>query len=211
MNDDATRDDDSQTAPAADQPMAADTARSEAEGAPSVEPATARPMGRQARVLLGVLIAGALATLFWPRAEFRSAPDGPLETAEGVKTRLEASMAPVTLLHFWATWCIPCRVETPAIQRLGDDFSSADDGFSLVMVAVADDPAKVEAMIGARDATLYDPFWKVANRYNTRALPETHLVINGKIVETYVGATDWDAPEVRQAMETTITDARAQP
>ena len=146
----------------------------------------------------------ALLALFWEKSE-GTAPAGNLVDSSGQVVTLATQMAPVTLVHFWATWCPPCLDEVPAIQRLAEKHST-DHNFSLVMVAVNDDPEKVKTFLGDRfPDNLFDPDWKIAHRFGTRKLPETHLVVRGEVVESFIGATDWDAPQPRQM----IADALA--
>ncbi|MES1210704.1 MAG: TlpA disulfide reductase family protein, partial [Acidobacteriota bacterium] len=106
-------------------------------------------------------------------------------------------MAPVTLVHFWATWCPPCRDEIPSLQRLARDFGKHDD-FDIVMVAVADETRKAKVFLGDWGSmALYDPNWDVAKRYGTDKLPETYLVVRGEVVKKFIGQTDWDNPDLR--------------
>jgi thiol-disulfide isomerase/thioredoxin len=119
-------------------------------------------------------------------------------------------LAPVTLVHFWATWCPPCRDEVPSLQRLGRDFSKYDD-FGIVMVAVADQTDKARVFLGNWDAmALYDPNWDVAKRYGTDKLPETYLVVHGEVVKKFVGQTDWDNPELRQLISSRLAASPGQ-
>ena len=49
---------------------------------------------------------------------------------------------------------------------------------------------------------LFDPQWEVAHRYGTDKLPETYLVVNGRVVRKFVGMTNWDDPAVRAELAT---------
>lgn len=139
--------------------------------------------------------------LFWPKPDPNQAPSGELVDAAGNEVDLEDRMAGVTLVHFWATWCPPCIAETPSIRRLAADL--ADDDFSLVMVAVADDVDKANEFLGD-DKSLFDPAWDLAHDYGTTKLPETHLVVDGKVVESFVGAQDWDRADIRQKVQAAL-------
>lgn len=159
----------------------------------------AAPMGKQAWIAVAVLVTCALAALFWPKGSgtFKE-PGGFLFDAEGRATTLGPKLEPVSLVHFWATWCPPCRDEIPSLQRLARDFSNYDD-FGIVMVAVADETQKAEVFLGNWGTmALYDPNWDVAKRYGTDKLPETYLVVGGQVVKKFVGQTDWDNPELRE-------------
>jgi thiol-disulfide isomerase/thioredoxin len=153
--------------------------------------------------------AAALAALLWPRGDAGPTPAGSLRDADGQLTLFADQLAPVTLLHFWATWCPPCIEEVPAIDRLARELA-AEPGFRVLMVAVADDRAQVERFAGAaRARVLYDPNWEVAHRYATRQLPESHLLVDGRVVRSFVGATDWDDPQIRAVVRGAIAKASA--
>ena len=154
--------------------------------------------GKQVRLGLALLVLCALAAMFWPRGEktFKE-PGGFLVDANGRPAKLGSQLAPVSLVHFWATWCPPCINEIPALQRLAQDFSG-QEGFVVVMVAVDDSTNKVTTFLGPGwDMVLFDPNWDVAKRYGTSKLPETYLVVRGQVVDKFVGATNWDDPEIR--------------
>lgn len=162
-------------------------------------PKGAAPLGKQARIAVAALVLCALAALFWPKGSgtFKE-PGGFLFDAEGRPTTLGPKLAPVSLVHFWATWCPPCRDEIPSLQRLAKDLSTRED-FELVMVAVADETQKAKVFLGDWGTmALYDPNWDVAKRYGTDKLPETYLVVRGEVVKKFVGQTDWDDPDLRE-------------
>jgi thiol-disulfide isomerase/thioredoxin len=171
------------------------------EGAAPAPPAAPKRQGWQVRAALAALIACALLALFWPRGDGGprgAAPGGFLLDASGRPSPLGPRLAPVTLVHFWATWCPPCIEEVPALERLSRDLSGRGD-FAVLMIAVSDEPGKVAAFLGpAADMVLFDPKWEVANRYGTRQLPETYLVVRGRVLEKFVGSTDWDDPGIRR-------------
>ncbi|HEY8022188.1 MAG TPA: TlpA disulfide reductase family protein [Thermoanaerobaculia bacterium] len=150
------------------------------------------------KIALAAIAVAALAALLWPRGE-SAAPGGFLLDASGRPAPLGSRLAPVTLVHFWATWCPPCIEETPAIERLASDLSGHGD-FALLMVAVADSTDRVKSFLGTRraDMVLYDPRWDVAHRYGSTQLPETYLVIDGRVTRKFVGMTNWDDPGLRR-------------
>lgn len=188
------------------------------------------PLGMQAKLAVGALALLAVVALFWPRGDDTFQPGtGYVLDGDGRPITLASRMAPVTLVHFWATWCAPCITEIPALQRLAADFRDEPD-FDLLMIAVDDEVGSVEPFLGdLSPMALYDPNWEVAHRYGTRKLPETYLVHNGQVLETasqltqreqtgtpldgpkprWVGQTDWDDPriraELREVLDTTST------
>ncbi len=176
---------------------------------PAPDPAPAGRSPGPPRWLLVALVLAALAALFWPRGERLSlAPQPEPVDGAGQRVVLAEHFAPVTLLHFWATWCPPCVTEIPVLRRLAADFRD-EPGFALVFVAVRDDPARVPDFLGELAAeNLYDPTWGVAKRWGTSQIPETYLLVNGKVIEKYEGATDWDRADLRILLRSAIADAR---
>jgi thiol-disulfide isomerase/thioredoxin len=138
--------------------------------------------------------------LFWPRTD-DVAPDGNLLDEMSQEVPLRPSQTRVTLVHLWATWCPPCIDEIPALQRLQRDYGERED-MRIVFIAVDDSPEKVKPFLGSIGTpVLYDPSWKLAHRYGTRKLPETHLVVDGRVVETFEGAANWDDPAIRRLLD----------
>ncbi len=174
-----------------------------------------------ARFAFPIVAVVALVALFWPSSEERinlkayrkvakgqAAPVGMLIDSGGRPIPFGSRIKPVTLVHFWATWCPPCITEIPSILGLADDYA-ADHDFSLLMIAVADDIEKAGTFLGDRlDEALFDHDWKLTHSYGTEKVPETHLVVNGKVVESFIGATDWGQPEIRQRLEAALAEVR---
>jgi thiol-disulfide isomerase/thioredoxin len=167
-------------------------------------PAASEPaagLSKQAKLGVALLVVCALAALFWPRGgkTFKEPGGFPLDL-EGRPAKLGEQLAPVSLVHFWATWCPPCIDEIPSLQRLTRDFQDQED-FSVVMIAVKDEKDKVTKFLGPGwDMVLFDPTWDVAKRYGTDKVPETYLVVRGEVVEKFVGATNWDDPKLRDRL-----------
>jgi cytochrome c biogenesis protein CcmG/thiol:disulfide interchange protein DsbE len=102
----------------------------------------------------------------------------------------------VVLLNIWATWCEPCKVEMPSMERLQRDLGPA----GLKIVAVSVDEGSADAVrqfardYGLTFEVLHDPSGGIQRIYQTTGVPES-FVINraGRIVKKVIGASDWDA------------------
>lgn len=171
---------------------------SKQEPSQEVPPEPKRRTSRQARWVIIVVVACALLALFWPHKDKPTeTPGGFLVDAAGRPQPLGQRLAPVTLLHFWATWCAPCVEEIPRLRAFTETLRDQPD-FRLVLVAVEDNPEQAEAFVGnAAPMLLFDPNWDVANRYGTFQIPETYLLVNGDVKKKFVGSTDWSQPDVR--------------
>ncbi len=166
-----------------------------AEPAPPAPAPAAPPSSRHGRYMLVAVVVVALVALFWPHGKRGGAPGGFLVDAGGRPAPLAERMAPVTLLHFYASWCPPCVQEAPALARLRKDLGG-DPRFRVVMVAVQDDVGRAQLLAGSGDV-LFDPQWETAHRYGTAQLPESYLIVDGRQLRKFDGPVDWDDPQVR--------------
>jgi thiol-disulfide isomerase/thioredoxin len=129
----------------------------------------------------------------------RPAPEQDFEDAAGRALTLAAFHGKVVLVNFWATWCVPCVKEMPALDRLAKRLAGPD----FALVAIAEDRggiAVVEpflAKLGTRDIAAYiDAKGSFARALGIKGLPTTLLLDReGRAVGAYVGAAEWDTPE----------------
>lgn len=103
----------------------------------------------------------------------------------------------VVLLNVWATWCEPCRVEMPSIQKLYDEFGAR----GLVVLGVSiDDPGSEDRIrefakeYGLTFEILHDPEQQTKRNYQVTGFPETFVIgREGTIRKKVWGATDWSS------------------
>lgn len=139
------------------------------------------------------------------------APDFVLWDLSSKPVSLESRRGRVVLLNFWATWCGPCRVEMPAMQRLYEEFERR--GFEILAVSTDAQGAAVTRpfteSLGLTFPILHDSDFQVGLTYGARTLPMTFLVDReGVIRHRIFGARDWHSPEARRLIETLLTEAR---
>ena len=133
-----------------------------------------------------------------PAAVNNPAPDFSL-SGPGGEVRLSALKGNLVLVHFWATWCPPCREELPSLAKLNAQM--AGKPFRLLAVSIdKDGNAAVQKLFGQLTITLpvlLDPTAEVARQYGTTGVPETFIVSpTGVILKKIVGPMEWNAPEV---------------
>ena len=104
----------------------------------------------------------------------------------------------VVLLNIWATWCAPCRIEMPSMQRLQDTLGPK--GLRIVAVSV-DDPGMEAKITGfAKELSLsfeilHDAPGRIRTQYQTTGVPETFVIgRDGRIRRRIIGAEDWSSP-----------------
>ena len=131
------------------------------------------------------------------------APDFVLNTLDGREVRLSDYRGHVVFLNFWATWCGPCKIEMPAMERLYREHRR--EGFAIL--AVSSDPEGPAVTRPYRDALgltftiAHDPDAVVMRLYGVRTLPVTFLVDRqGVITHRIFGARDWEDTEARDGV-----------
>lgn len=73
----------------------------------------------------------------------RVAPDFTLPQVNGQSLTLSSYRGKVVLLDFWATWCAPCREETPHLVELQQKYG--DRGLQVIGISMDDSPDPVPA------------------------------------------------------------------
>ena len=118
------------------------------------------------------------------------APDFTLESLDGQKVTLSGFKGKAVLVNFWATWCGPCKIETPWLVELQNEYGS--QGLQIVGVAM-DDSGKDEIARFAKDMGMNYPVLlgkeAVGEAYGgVPALPESFFIgRDGKIVDKIMG------------------------
>jgi cytochrome c biogenesis protein CcmG/thiol:disulfide interchange protein DsbE len=146
-------------------------------------------------------VAFALVALAWhlgPRqsggivavASRREMPKLALEQLGGGTWRMEDHRGQVVLVNYWATWCGPCREETPGLDRLTRDLGSK--GLAVVGVSLDEgDRGKVQSFVDAFHLSYPVLFPAPMSQVGQglEGVPTTILVDReGRVAKTYVGA-----------------------
>jgi thiol-disulfide isomerase/thioredoxin len=114
----------------------------------------------------------------------------------------------VVLLNIWATWCVPCREEMPALDKLQTELGGKD--FEVVAVNIdKGGPDKAKAFLqetGAAHLGLYtDASGKLFAALKAVGMPTTLIVDrNGKEIGRLVGPADWGSPEAKRVIEAAV-------
>ncbi|MGA0919410.1 MAG: TlpA family protein disulfide reductase [Gemmatimonadaceae bacterium] len=118
----------------------------------------------------------------------------------------------VVLLNIWATWCGPCRVEMPSMQRLEERLGPK--GLKIVAVSV-DDPGSARRIrefadeLGLSFELLHDASKGIEGIYQTTGVPETFLIgRDGTIRRRSIGAEAWDSEANVAQLERLLAEPR---
>ena len=124
----------------------------------------------------------------------RPAPALQLADMDGNTTDLQSLRGKWVFVHFWASWCGPCRKEMPTLNTMIDKM--ADENFATILINTAEDEDTVFSFMGviAPDlSTLLDSDGVVTEAWRPRGLPATYLVDpQGKIRYQALGGRPWD-------------------
>jgi len=119
-----------------------------------------------------------------------------VDLATGDSTGLDRYRGQVVLLNIWATWCEPCRVEMPSLERLHQKLGN--QGLKIVSVSIDEAGPEVvrnfQREYGLTFDMLQDRSRAIERIYQTTGVPET-FVLNrdGDIVKKVIGAHPWDS------------------
>jgi len=135
--------------------------------------------------------AGIIALQPYPAPEIR------LSDLDGNPYTLEENRGSVVFVHFWASWCGPCRKEMPAIQRMWKQLEAEGLKIALINTAENEDTVFSFLAIHAPDIRpLMDRDGQITEHWKPRGLPATYLVDkNGMVRYQALGGRPWDKPE----------------
>jgi peroxiredoxin len=139
-----------------------------------------------------------------PESDRMAAPDFVIEKLEGGTTSLAEHKGKLVLLHFWATWCMPCRVEMPGLESLWQQYK--DEGLVILAVSVDEGSKgrveKYKQIFNLSFPILLDPESEVNDLYKVSNMPTSFLIDGeGQIVSYVPGAAEWLEPDTISLVE----------
>lgn len=131
------------------------------------------------------------------------APGFALEDVTGQERSLEEFEGRALVVNFWATWCVPCVQELPALERLHTD--PQGPATDVVAIAVNQWAVDIEEFLAAREdmslsfTLLPDPDGVATDAWTVGTLPTTFILdAEGRVHYKVVGDPDWDGDEMRE-------------
>ncbi|HXP13436.1 MAG TPA: TlpA disulfide reductase family protein [Stellaceae bacterium] len=163
---------------------------------------------------LAPLAHGEVAALTMATAPLRL-PDLTFDDADGKPRRLSEWRGRTVLVNLWATWCVPCRKEMPALDRLETKLGGKN--FEVVAINIdTRDPEKPKSFLKEANLTRLSYFSdQKAKAFQDlksigRALGmPTSVLVDGQGCEiaTIAGPAEWDSDDAVKL----ITAAAARP
>jgi peroxiredoxin len=134
------------------------------------------------------------------------------DLATGRQVTLADYRGKVVLLNLWATWCEPCRVEMPSMERLYRRMGGPD--FRVVAVSIDEEGDSVVTAfareLGLTFDILHDQTAAMKQIYQATGVPESWVISrDGVIIKKVIGASEWDGP-VNETLIRRLIDDRAQ-
>jgi thiol-disulfide isomerase/thioredoxin len=169
------------------------------------------PLAGAVASALRPLAQGQVAALTVPNSPARL-PDITFQNQDGAAIQLASFRGRTILLNLWATWCVPCRQEMPALDALQRRLG----GPKFEVVAVNVDTARLEQRlpflqkVGIHSLAFYsDPSGQVLRGLQTAGpvvgLPTSLLVAaDGCKIGAMLGPADWASQDARNLISATV-------
>ncbi|MDP9252417.1 MAG: TlpA family protein disulfide reductase [Chloroflexota bacterium] len=108
------------------------------------------------------------------------------------KVALADHAGKVVVLNFFASWCIPCKEENPALVRVWERYRTSDVAVIGILYQDSFDSARRYVRDnGVNWPTLTDEDGRIAFAYGVRGIPETYFIgPDGIIAGRHVGPID---------------------
>ena len=144
-----------------------------------------------------------------PREGFL-APDFTLDTLHGEKVSLSDLRGQIVIINFWATWCPPCRAETPALENSYEQYK--DSGVVILGVDLTNQDSLSDVQAFVREFSLTYPILldrdgSVSNTlYQIKGLPSTFFVNHEGIIRTVVVGGPMSETFIRSKIEALLQE-----
>jgi len=119
----------------------------------------------------------------------------------------------VVVVNFWASWCVECRAEMPALERLHREF--APRGLAVIGVNVREDVDTARrhgTAVGLTFPVVLDQTGTLQAMYGVVGLPTTVVVgRDGRAVALAVGPRDWASRPARAVIQALLEEPAPSP
>ncbi len=143
-----------------------------------------------------------------------AAPALALPTLRGGPMELGALQGKVVVVHFFATWCEPCREEMAGLSRLVEawkDRAAGNPSATLLAVDVGEPELRVRRFFDASPVpfpVLLDEDRSAMKAWKVSVLPASFVLDASHAVRLYAGGpVDWDDPAARHLIDTLAKSA----
>ncbi|MEW6240790.1 MAG: TlpA disulfide reductase family protein [Chloroflexota bacterium] len=145
-----------------------------------------------------------------PREGFLS-PDFTLDALDGSRITLSELRGRVVVVNFWATWCLPCREETPALEKSYELYKNADVVVLGVNLTNQDSVSEVASFAREFELTypiLLDRDGSVGYLYQVNGLPTTFFINREGVIRTVVVGGPMSETFIRSKIEALLKEGQ---
>ena len=140
----------------------------------------------------------------------QEAPDFTIKGTDGKAMSLKDFRGKVIILHFWATWCKPCKEEFPAFEKLYQGLKGKDAAFLAASIDAKTNKDEVDAFargLGATFPVFLARDGNVTDRYWTWGVPVTYFIDKkGWIIGRAIGPRNWASSEMKGFIDSLLKD-----
>lgn len=142
-----------------------------------------------------------------PTLAQKTIPNVNLTTLEGTSVALqkEIDKNKITVLSFWATWCVPCINE---LDTIADDYEDWQEETGVEIIAISIDDARaqkrIKPMVNGKDwpyKVLLDKNQELKRALNISVIPHIIIIKNGQIVYRHTGYTPGSEDELYEKIK----------
>ena len=168
---------------------------------------------RRSSIIAGIVFCLLIVTMAAPTSalDIKGLKNQAFTDLEGNKKTLGDYQGKVVLLNFWASWCSPCLMEIPGLNRVYERYQSRgfeilglslDSGYSLTKIKDLSTRHRIRYKVGKAEAGM-------VNELNIMAIPVSYLFDkNGKMIQQFMGQPNHEA--LTKAIEAALSSELAQ-
>lgn len=123
--------------------------------------------------------------------------DFTLQSIDGKTVTLSKLRGKVVLVNFWATWCKPCIVEMPSMQKAY--LLLKKNNIEILAVSIDTNEKEIKEFLDNQLQThlkfpiFFDKGKAVSSQFGTFQVPETFIIDKtGRITDKVIGIREWD-------------------
>ena len=125
----------------------------------------------------------------------KPAPDTTMRLVDGSSVKLSSLRGQVVVLNYWATWCVPCRVELPML----DKYYRIQGKHGLKVYAVAtEDSVPASKMKPLFNALAISPVRSIGGTYKNFDAVPTNIVIDRAGIVRYAKSGAFDLQDMNE-------------
>ncbi len=128
---------------------------------------------------------------------------------KGEQLTLDTERNRLTIVHFWATWCVPCLTELPELDGISGTYTAK--GVQIVAISLDATPPKVRQFYTEKQIKNLAANLDVRNTgfsaVGARGLPTTVFINrNGEAIARASGPLDWKSSEVTGFIDALLSE-----